>query len=394
MRRLATLTVIILLTLLVALIVWQLRNVVFMFVLALAIAATLDEPVDALAGRGWPRALAILVVYLVVFGSLVALVVGVSFPLLAEIDPLVQDFLAQYSGLQGRVFDFSGERPIYVPRLPSTEQMTSWLVQSEGEGLAQSAMVAVQAAGNMLGQIALAIVIAIYWTADQRRFERVWLSVLPPERRARARAFWRTLEREVGSYIRSEVVQSVIAGGLFTVGYWLLGVKYPFMLASLAALAWLVPLVGGPIAVGAAALLGSLSGPTVALLAVGYTIAVLLVMEFWLERRLYTQDRYWGVLVVIILLALGDALGLVGLLVAPPLAVALQIAINNILDRPGNLPPESANADLNHLQLRLAALQERIHTLGDGSSPVLVNLIQRLEDLLSEAQRSEQSKHG
>lgn len=388
MRRLATLTVIILLTLLALLIVWQLRSVVLMFVLALAIAAALDEPVDALEGRGWPRALAILTVYLAVFGSLIVLLIGISFPILNEIDPLVQDFLIQYSGMQGRVFDLSGQRPIYIPRLPTTEQVSSWLIQSEGEGLAQGAMVVMQAAGNALGQVALAVVIGIYWTADQRRFERLWLSILPPERRARAREFWRTLEREVGSYIRSEVLQSVVAGGLFTVGFWLLGVKYPFILAFIASLAWLVPLVGGVMAVGAAALLGSLSGATVALLAVGYTIGVLMVMEFWLERRLYTQDRYWGVLVVLVMLALGDALGLVGLLVAPPLAVALQIAINSLLERPSSQAGESAQADLNQLRLRLAALQERIHTAGEESSPVLVNLMQRLENLIGEAERS------
>jgi predicted PurR-regulated permease PerM len=392
MRQLATLTIIILLTLLVTLVVWQLRTVVFMFVLALAIAAALDEPVDLLADRGWPRALAILTVYLTVFGSLAALLVGISFPLLREIDPLVQDFLIHYSNLQGRVFNFSGDRPVYIPRLPTTEQMTSWLVQSEGEGLAQGAMLVMQSAGSMLGQVALAIVVAIYWTADQRRFERLWLSVLRPERRAQAREFWRTLEREVGSYIRSEVVQSVIAGALFTVGYWLLGVKQPFTLAFLAALAWLVPLVGGIIAVGAALLIGSLSGVTVALLAAGYTIVVLLVMEFWLERRLYTQDRYWGVLVVILLLALGDALGVIGLLVAPPLAVAVQIAINNVLERPANQTTGPAATDLDQLRLRLAALQERIHTVGEESSPVLVSLMQRLEQLLGEAERSARSR--
>ncbi|RIK44914.1 MAG: hypothetical protein DCC55_00850 [Chloroflexi bacterium] len=392
MKRLAILTIIILLTLLVALIVWQLRSVVFMFVLALAIAAALDEPVDALEKRGWPRALAILTVYLSVIGGFAALVVGVSIPMLREIDPLVQDFLIQYSGMQGRVFDFSGERPIYIPRLPTTEQVSSWLVQSEGEGLAQGAMLLMQSVGNLLGQVALATVVGIYWTADQRRFERLWLSVLPPERRAQAREFWRALEREVGSYIRSEVLQSVIAGFLFTVGFWLLGVKYPFILAATAALAWLVPLVGSIIAVGAAVLIGSLSGATVALLAVGYTIVVLIVMEFWLERRLYTQDRYWGVLVVLVMLALGDALGLVGLLVAPPLAVALQIAINNLLQRPTPQMAEPLYTDLHQLRLRLAALQERIHTAGEKSSPVLVNLMQRLETLIGEAERSGDGK--
>ncbi len=54
-------------------------------------------------------------------------------------------------------------------------------------------------------------------------------------------------------------------------------------------------------------------------------------MEFYLEPRLYTRTRYWRVLVLLIMLAMTDAFGLLGLLASPPLATALQIWINNLL---------------------------------------------------------------
>ena len=102
MKRLALLTGVILLTLTMVLVVWQLRDVILMFLLALAIAAALSDPVDVLHSRAWPRALAILVVYVVVFGSLILLVVAITVPLLNELDPLAQAFLIQYTELQTR----------------------------------------------------------------------------------------------------------------------------------------------------------------------------------------------------------------------------------------------------------------------------------------------------
>jgi TolA-binding protein len=124
--------------------------------------------------------------------------------------------------------------------------------------------------------------------------------------------------------------------------------------------------------------------------AVVCTIAVLLLMEFWVERRLYTHERYWGVLVVLVMLALGDALGIFGLLIAPPVAVALQIAINGLLDRPATTQPEPVQQELPQLRARLADLQARVAQMEGEPSPRVVNLIERLEKLLADAEKAEQ----
>jgi predicted PurR-regulated permease PerM len=211
MRQLAVLTVIILLTLLLASVAWQLRSVVLMFVFALAIAAALDEPSDLLVERNWPRPLAILAVYGAVFGGLVVLVLAVVLPAAREVDPMVQDLLIQYSSLQGGILEMSEARPRFLSRLPTTEQLAAWLASEDGGGMAQTAVTVTRYLGNGLGQAALAVVIAIYWTADQSRFERLWLSLLPPGQRVRARTLLRTLEKDVGAYIRSEFLQSISA---------------------------------------------------------------------------------------------------------------------------------------------------------------------------------------
>jgi putative permease len=390
MRQLAVLTVIILLTLLLATVAWQLRSVVLMFVFALAIAAALDEPIDLLVERGWSKTLAILTVYGAVLGALVLMIMLVVLPAIRELDPMVQDMLIQYSSMQGGLLEMGEARPRFLSRLPTTEQLAAWMASEDGAGMAQTAVNITRYLGNGLGQAALAIVIAIYWTADQNRFERLWLSLLPPGQRVRARTLLRTLEKDVGAYIRSELLQSIIAGGVLTVAYMAVRVEYPYLLALIVALAWFIPLIGGPIGVLAAALIGTLGGPWVGVAAVVCTIAVLLLMEFWVERRLYTHERYWGVLVVLVMLALGDALGIFGLLIAPPVAVALQIAINGLLDRPATTQPEPVQQELPQLRARLADLQARVAQMEGEPSPRVVNLIERLEKLLADAEKAEQ----
>ncbi len=390
MKQVAQLTVVILLTLLLILILWQLRSVVLLFLWALAITAALNEPINLLIQRGLPKTWAILLVYLATFGSLGLLAAALFVPALQEIDPLVQHLLEQYGVVQGGLLERVGNRTVFIERLPSTEQVATWLAATQGEELAQTAVGATQTIGNILGQLILAIVIAIYWTADQTRFERLWLSLLSAERRTWARLFWHKMQANVGAYIRSEVAQSVIAAALFSVGYWLIGVEAPFTLALIGAVTWLLPLIGPLIAIVAATILGSLISPLVALWTVGYTILMLVGIEYFFERRSTHQERRWGVLVILVMLMLGDAFGVAGLIVAPPLAIALQFLINGLLERAPNSQEanESAARNLAQIQARLETVRARLAEADSETSPRLVNLLERLETLLAQAEQN------
>src|SRR6185369_9351425 len=103
------------------------------------------------------------------------------------------------------------------------------------------------------------LILSVYWSTNQVHFERLWLSLLPAEQRKLARNVWRTIELELGAYIRSEIIQSFLAGFLLTIGYWMLGCPYPALLGVFGAIAWLIPLVGAPLAMVLPLLVGLLS---------------------------------------------------------------------------------------------------------------------------------------
>lgn len=386
MKRIALLATVVLLTITMLVVVWQLRSVAIVLVVAIAIAAAMEGPASWLQQHRWPRWLALLAAYGGIFGGLF-LVGALIFPSAAgDIDPLLQDLLRRYEEIQARVGALEGARAGLLTRFPTTEQVAVWLAGSEGQGAVQSLFGVAQQLGTILTQFFLALVIAVYWSASSRRFERLWLSLLPPERRVPARAFWHTLENNVGAYLRSEAAQSVIAGALFVVGYLLLGVKYPFILALLAALAWLIPIFGAALAVILAASIAALTSPLMAVLAALYTVAVLVAMEFYVERRMYTHDRYWGVVVVVVMLALGDQLGLLGLILAPPVAVAIQIAIDAYLAPPTPGKGAETTQTLAQLRARLESVRGQIGTETGEAALRATSLVERLEGLIGEAE--------
>lgn len=379
MKRIALLTAIILLTLSLAAVTWELRSVVVILLVALAIAATLDAPVEWFVQHRWPSTLAVIAVYLAVFGTLLGLVSAIFLPIISELDPLAQDLVAEYGTVHSRLLNLSGTGTAWVTRLPAPEQLATSLTVGQTTALLRGVLGATQYLGSHAGQLLLATVLAIYLTIDRTHFERLWLSLLPPEQRSRTRRFWRKLNADVGAYIRSELLQTVLAGALLAGGYWLIGIKYPFLLALFAALAWLVPLLGGVFALVPLVMIGWLSGPLAVLLGLIYTVAILVFMEFFVERRLYRRERYWGILVVLVMMALGDALGLLGLLVAPPIAVAIQSWLNEILNAPA-----AAGVDLSALQARLADIHARVHDGQTAVSPRHTSLVARLDGLMAE----------
>ncbi|MEZ4620432.1 MAG: AI-2E family transporter [Caldilineaceae bacterium] len=259
--------------------------------------------------------------------------------------------------------------------------------------LAQTAVSFTQSLTNIASQLLLRSFLSIYWTADRLRFERLWLSLLPTEQRIHARAIWRRLEDGVGAYTRSELTQSILAGGLLTVGYWLLGIPYPFLLALQVALAWLIPLVGGLIAMIPLLLVAWLYGISPILLgAIFLTVAVLALMEFGVERMLYHDSRYQRVLVLLVMIALVDVYGVLGLLIAPFLATAIQIFLSKLMATISTNKPiaisQSIQTDLSTLQERLQEVQSALHqdeaTEQAPTTKRLSNLTARLSTLLEE----------
>jgi len=393
MKQIVLFTTVVLAVLLAFGVAWQLFSIVLLFLLSLAIAATLRAPIEFFVNRGIGRTLATSIVYIVALSGLLSLLLLIGSSLVNELGLMLTDLADVYTRLQVRWQ--SGQRlgSVVASRLPPPEQVAQWIADGHLNELMQIGMGATQYLAYSLGQLLLAIVLSIYWTADRLRFERLWLSLLPSQRRIHARNVWRALEDGVGAYTRSELLQSLLAGGLLTLGYWAMGLRYPFLWAFMASLAWLIPLIGSVVGLIPLALVTWMTvGPLDTAIVLLFTIVIFLLMEFVLEPRLYRYDRYQKVLVLLVMIALVDVYGLIGLLLAPFLATAIQLLLSEIATsiadqkKPTKFS-QSMQADLLLLHKRLADIQQRTEepiadSFDDTAMKRLRNLTERLSTLL------------
>lgn len=380
MKRLAYILIGILSTLTLILITWQLRSIVLLFLVSLAIAAAMNAPIQYLIHLRLSRTVALLVAYFLVISSLLLLVTALSGPLIGELDRIAQDII--------RVYEQSSAtwNESFLARLPTSDVVAAFLSGAPGASPFAGVVDVTQSTINLLSQLLLAIVISVYWAADSQRFERLWLSLLQAEQRTTARRNWHKLEENVGAYIRSEMIQSLIAGALLTFGLWLAGANYIFIPALVVALAWLVPLVGGLLGVIGVTLLGWLSSPFIVLFSIIYTLLILILLEFAVERYLYGEDAYSSILVLLAMIAMADAFGLLGLLVAPPVALVIQVFWREFIEVSSTVPTTAPTPDINKIQKRMAELHTQVEQ--GEVSPRVTNLVARLDALMQDVEQS------
>jgi predicted PurR-regulated permease PerM len=394
MKRFAWMAALIFATLAAVLGLWALRSIVLLFLAALALSAMTRTPVEFLVRHRVPQGLATLIISL----ASLALVVGfllVTGYVLAERLPLaVADFGAAYAITRQDLATSSPMQRAIAQALPSLERLDQLLVDDQTTNIMTLLVGVTSNMATIIIRSVLVIFLSLYWSVDRQWFTRLWLQRLSPEQRTHARTIGHAIETGVGAYIRSEVIQCVLAGLLLALGFWLMGVKYPVLLAWVGMLLWLLPRVGAFLAILPTLLVGWLSGPLIAILAALYLLAVVALMEIFIWRHLGRRDQPNAILGLLIAIALLDLLGIWGLLLAPPLTVVVQTFLKEWLTPTPQLSSSLATAelDLASLHQQVAAVSEAMSGLAGPLPPQTASLYERLVQLVSAVEQSDSTR--
>jgi predicted PurR-regulated permease PerM len=196
---------------------------------------------------------------------------------------------------------------------------------------------------------------------------------------------WLAVSGQAGAYLRSEAVQSLAALATLAAGYSALGLDYPLAMALFAAVARLIPLIGVVLAVIPPLLTGWSEGWPVALAAAGLAAAVVVGLKLLIEPRLRDRGSDSPILTLLVMLALVDEFGLLGLVAAPPLAAAVQIVLGFAFGRQKARPALEPAEQMTRLRDRLDQLHRSAQVAEEPLPPEAANMLERLEELLRRA---------
>lgn len=387
MRRLMGYTAVILLTGIGLLLLWQFRQVLLLFVLSLFAAAAVRPLMNRLALLGLSRTMAQLLLYIVGIGGFLLLLFLLGGTLLAEVNILVNRAVIRYDLLYRNWLNGVAWQQALAERLPPPLSLSDPNSASV-EAMLPAMLDLTQGILGFVAVLLLVLVLSIYWSVDQNRFERLWLSLLPTVRRSYARDSWREIETAVGAYLRSQITQSALAALLLAIGAFAMGLDFPLVLAFFGALAAFVPLFGGAATAVVAFSTGSADGLLMAATAMFYTMLVFGALEWVVEPRLLRRRRNY-LLTMLTIIPLVDAFGWIGVVGAPLLAAALEVLIRQYYQ--AQLMRRNTAVHLKDLEKRYQQLQSQLQRVPDENnvapSPEISNLLDRLEDLLAQTRK-------
>jgi len=191
---------------------------------------------------------------------------------------------------------------------------------------------------EVIGYAATSVVLAIYFIADAERSRAALYALVSRRFHVRLARVLLNLETIVGGYLRGQIITSV-AIGLFTFALLEIArVPNALALATFAALTDVIPFVGGLLATTPAVLVALSRGTAVATIVL---VAMIGYQEFEsrvIVPRVYGQAlRLSSAVVVIALLVGGKVGGIIGALLALPIAAALRMLVEELrVDLPGD----------------------------------------------------------
>jgi predicted PurR-regulated permease PerM len=327
------------------LVFWPLKAVLAPFIVAAVMAYALNPVVNWLddVGRGRiPRLLAVVVVELLFFVTIAGVLLLVV-PILAKELPLMRDQLpglldAANQNLKPWLAQFG----IHV-KFDSNSLRTFVLkyLNANVEDVFSSLIVSLQLGGSVafaiIGNAILIPVALFYLLLEWDDFMVDLRDLIPPRLRAGSDSFLGEADEVLGQYLRGQLLVMGLLAVYYSVALALFGLDLALPIGVFTGLAVFVPYLGFGVGLTLATLAGLLEfsaqsglGYTFAMVGVVYGLGQMLESFFLTPRLVGERIGLHPLAVIFALLAFGQLLGFVGVLIALPVSAVLLVAIRRV----------------------------------------------------------------
>jgi predicted PurR-regulated permease PerM len=312
---------------------YLLRQPLTWLFIAAFIAVALSGPITLLE-RYIRRGFAVAIVYLCLILTPFALIGLLVPPIVTQANNLVQNLpdyaqqLTDFVNHNDRLrtlqedYDITGKIEKQAAKLPSRLGDAAGVLSNIGLGIVNSVFAAVTI-----------LVLSIFMQGSGRRFLDAWARRHPPDQEAWWRSLFGHIGTAIGNYVAGALLQATVAGVTSWIMLLILGVDFALPLAVIVFLLDLIPLVGatlGALIVGIVTLFSDFPVDTIVWTI--YAIVYQQVENNVIQPRIQARAVQLDPLIVLVSVLFGSALfGVLGALLAIPVAASIQITVREYL---------------------------------------------------------------
>jgi predicted PurR-regulated permease PerM len=331
-----------------AYVLWTLRSLVLLVITAIVISSAIEPGVVFLARQKIPRFVAVLLMYVFVFGGIFALIYFFFPPIIADAETFlasVPQYLdsfsipASFSGITNATDLLGSEHQIQ-----SALQTLLALNKSFTSGSVGVLEVGTLFFGGVFSLL-LVIVLSFYFALQETGVDDFLRLVMPVRLEMYTVDLWRRSQKKIGLWMQGQILLSVIVGILVYLGLLIIGIPYAILLAIFTAIAEIIPVFGSLMAGTAAAVVAYADGG----IALGLIVAGLYVVVNQFETNLIyplVVKKVVGLpplLVILALIAGGMLAGFLGVLLSVPIAAVFLEFLSDFEKKKRSVPMTSAS---------------------------------------------------
>jgi len=306
-------------------------------VLAYALSP-LVERLCELGGPKFPRSLAVLIVELLLILAVTLLVLIIAPVLSKEVPQLKDQLPGLFDKLDTTVRPWLGALGISIALdLPSLKQHALDYLGTNYSDAMSSLASSLRLGGSfalvVIANVLLIPVALFYLLLDWDNFTHRVLELVPPRTRPAVDSFTQEADLVLGQYLRGQLLVMATMAIYYSSGLGLFGLDLALPIGIFTGLAMFVPYVGFGIGLILAALSGLLqfaSAKALVMVAVVYGSGQVVEGFFLTPRLVGERIGLHPLAVIFALLAFGQVLGFVGVLIALPTSAILLVAIRRL----------------------------------------------------------------
>ncbi len=310
-----------------AYLVWILRDLLLLILTAIVIASAIEPGVVFFTRHRIPRLLAVLLMYLIVFGSFFTIIYFFLPPLLADASSF-------FASLPQYLNSFQPESSLVgvtdaASHLTSEQNSILTALDIFRGAFTTGTSGAIHLISTFFGGIfslLLVIVLSFYFAMQETGIDDFLRLITPKKHEAYVVDLWLRAKAKIGLWMQGQLLLSVIVAVLTSLGLFIMGVPYALLLGIITGMAELVPIFGSLVAGVIAIIVAFGAGG----LPLAFIVAGLYVIINQFEANLIyplVVKKVVGIpplLVIIALIAGGEIAGFLGLLLSVPIAAAAQ----------------------------------------------------------------------
>lgn len=314
---------------------WILRDLALLVLTAIVIASAIEPGVEFFVRRRIPRILAVLTMYLAVFGSLFAVLYFFFPPILDDAGNFISvasnylDAFPLPTGGEGALADTTQRKSEFAGMLDGL-----FAVKNAFTDPSAGAIKIFSTFFGGIFSLLLVIVLSFYFAVQNTGVEEFLKLITPHKHEQYVVGLWRRAQRKIGLWMQGQLLSSLIGGVIAYLGLLILGIPYALLLAVFTAAAMLVPIFGSFISAAPAVIVAFSTGDVTLALIVAGLYLIINQFEAHLIHPLVV-NKVVGIPPLLVILALivgGDLAGFLGVVLAIPVAAALREFLSD-LDR-------------------------------------------------------------